>query len=112
MGGRYNGAQPDITFEADTPRGAAFLLSLQQRARNAELFEPRSNFGQRWNALEQTVNVRKNRAVPVWTVYGPPISRPLAPLRAQSYAKITTLGLWEQMQKNKQPMLLLPSNGG
>ncbi len=99
MGFVYNGGWPDITFAAETPRGQAFLLSLAQRARRAETFTPPSNFGQPWNVIEQTVNVRQNRPVPAWAVYGPPISRPLAPLRAASYAQITTLGLWQQMQQ-------------
>jgi hypothetical protein len=96
---RYNGGQDDITFEAATPRGVAYLVGLQNRARLAELHEPGGTLGEGWNVIEQTVNVRKYRAVPAWAVHGIPQPRPLAPVRAQRYANYTTLGLWQQLQK-------------
>lgn len=102
MGFVFNGGQPDITFEADTPRGQDFLIGLQARALQQKLYEPPGTLGEKWNTLEQLLNARHNRPVPAWAIYGPPISRPLAPLAAKNMAQMTTLGLWQQMQKKQQ----------
>lgn len=100
MGFVYNGGQPDITFQRNTPRGKDFLIGLQNRARRSELAVAWPGvLGERWNTLEQLINVRRNVPVPAWAVFGPPTSRPLAPLRAKQYSNYTTLGLWTQLQK-------------
>lgn len=99
MGFTYYDTQPDITFTRDTPRGPQFLLSLQRRATGAKLYEPTGFFGERWGTVTRLVDYPRNVPVPSWAVYGPPTSRPLAPLAAKQMANYTTLGLWQQMQK-------------
>lgn len=99
MGFVFNGGQPDITFAQNTPRGPSFLLSLQNRARRAELAVAWPGFfGERWGTLTRLVDYPRNVPVPAWAVYGPPTSRPLAPLAARQMASYTTLQLWQQMQ--------------
>lgn len=105
MGFTFNGGQPDITFSRDTPRGKGFLLSLQQRATTAKTLGTGLHgawpgvMGERWDVLTQLAQNPRNVPVPLWAVYGPPTSRPLAPLRAKQYSNYTTLGLWQQLQK-------------
>ena len=104
MGFIYYGAWPDITFEQETPRGASFLLSLQQRATAAKTLGTGLQgawpgiLGERWDMLTQLAQNPRNVPVPAWAVYGPPTSRPLAPLAARQMANYTTLQLWQQMQ--------------
>ena len=100
MGYIFNGGQPDITFQQNTPRGQQFLIGLQNRARRSELAVAWPGvFGERWGTITRLVEYPRNVPVPAWAVYGPPTSRPLAPLRAKQYSNYTTLGLWQQLQK-------------
>ena len=100
MGFIFNGGQPDITFQQSTPRGQQFLIGLQNRARRSELAVAWPGvFGERWGTITRLVEYPRNVPVPAWAVYGPPTSRPLAPLRAKQYSNYTTLGLWQQLQK-------------
>lgn len=100
MGFVYNGGQPDITFARNTPRGQSFLTGLQNRARTSELAVAWPGvFGERWGTITRLVDYPHNVPVPGWAVYGPPSSRPLAPVASKNLANLTTLGLWQQLQK-------------